>query len=367
MAEGPGGRRLRAWLVAQLESGRFPGLEWDDAERTALRIPWQHGGKGGARGGAGAALCRAWSELKGRVAPGGGRWDAAGCKTRLRCALHKSPEFQEVPERSRLRGDKPYKVYRVLPPPRPRPARAHGKGGQHAGNPEERGTHIAPHCPTAPRAEPPPPPAESPSPLSLSLESREPLPPNEGPLRLSVSAWRGGSLAWRGWLPPGEYLLVSPPLPAEAPPLPRLVLRGAGLGGGVLLASAPRGIFVRLRRGAAVGQVRCRGPHLPGGGESLRPGELLRPFDSRSFREELSRHRAGLCPLPEHRVTLVVGQEPAPHGQTHGGDLVLQLEQAFAQPLLDASSAPSCPTASPHLPTPPSGCPTAAPRRRSPQ
>uniref|UniRef100_A0A8V5GJT7 Uncharacterized protein n=1 Tax=Melopsittacus undulatus TaxID=13146 RepID=A0A8V5GJT7_MELUD len=50
-------KRLRDWLLAQLRSGRYAGLVWDDPERTALRIPWQRGGKGGA----GSALCKVTS------------------------------------------------------------------------------------------------------------------------------------------------------------------------------------------------------------------------------------------------------------------------------------------------------------------
>lgn len=37
-------------------------------------------------------------------------------KTRLRCALNKSPEFEEVPENGHRDGAEPYKVYRLLPP-----------------------------------------------------------------------------------------------------------------------------------------------------------------------------------------------------------------------------------------------------------
>uniref|UniRef100_A0A8C0JRD7 IRF tryptophan pentad repeat domain-containing protein n=1 Tax=Canis lupus dingo TaxID=286419 RepID=A0A8C0JRD7_CANLU len=36
-------------------------------------------------------------------------------KTRLRCALNKSPEFEEVPENGHRDGAEPYKVYRLLP------------------------------------------------------------------------------------------------------------------------------------------------------------------------------------------------------------------------------------------------------------
>lgn len=35
-------------------------------------------------------------------------------KTRLRCALNKSPDFQEVPERNQLDITEPYKVYLIV-------------------------------------------------------------------------------------------------------------------------------------------------------------------------------------------------------------------------------------------------------------
>uniref|UniRef100_A0A8C3GNQ5 IRF tryptophan pentad repeat domain-containing protein n=1 Tax=Cairina moschata TaxID=8855 RepID=A0A8C3GNQ5_CAIMO len=111
-----GRRRLLPWLLAQAQSGRFPGLEFDDAARSALRVPWERAGRGGAGGGAAAALCQAWAEYKGATPPPG----PATCKTRLRCALHKSPELQELPERARLDGPRPYKVYRLLGPRPPR-------------------------------------------------------------------------------------------------------------------------------------------------------------------------------------------------------------------------------------------------------
>uniref|UniRef100_A0A674G8B2 IRF tryptophan pentad repeat domain-containing protein n=1 Tax=Taeniopygia guttata TaxID=59729 RepID=A0A674G8B2_TAEGU len=111
MAEG-GPRRLRPWLLAQLQSGRYPGLQWDDAARTALRIPWAHGGRSGQYK---VGACRqAWAEYKGRLRPGDPP-DPAGWKTRLRCALARSPEFQALPGRGRSDGPCPYRVYRVLP------------------------------------------------------------------------------------------------------------------------------------------------------------------------------------------------------------------------------------------------------------
>lgn len=38
-------RKLRNWIVEQVESGQFPGVCWDDAAKTMFRIPWKHAGK----------------------------------------------------------------------------------------------------------------------------------------------------------------------------------------------------------------------------------------------------------------------------------------------------------------------------------
>ncbi|XP_065715642.2 uncharacterized protein, partial [Patagioenas fasciata] len=277
-------RRLRPWLLAQVSSGRFPGLQWDDPERRALRIPWNRAGKGGAGGGAAEALCRAWAEFKGRVRPGAPP-DPSGWKCRLRCALHRSPDFQELRGRGRHDGPRPYRVYRLLPaPPRTRPPRRKGAGprdepGEEEG--EEPGEETPP--PSAEQeAEPEPrdPGLAPPSPrLQLVIDSAEPLPPPEGGAALVLRLFLGGALSWSCRLPPGEFLLLGPPGPAPGhaprpghaplpPPLPRLLLQPLppplreALGGGVLLGSAPRGLFLRRRggrwgeggRGGEVGQ-----------------------------------------------------------------------------------------------------------------
>ncbi|KAM9510377.1 uncharacterized protein ACIB01_019573 [Guaruba guarouba] len=289
MAPAPPQRRLRAWLLEQVESGRYAGLVWDDPERTALRIPWQRGGKGGA----GSALCKAWAEFKGRVAPGAPP-DPAGWKSRLRCALHKSPEFQELPHRSRPHGHNPYRVYRVLPP------RPEGGSAGPLSLLLSLRAHGAPCCslrlpPGDFLLEPPPHPRHSQGP-ERRPSPHPPLPP------------------YRHLLP---HILLAPSRPHSA--VGRL-LRGFGL----LVASARRGLFLRLRRPPGPqGALRLRAPHA----DALPPGELVLAFDAERFRREVREHREG-APRPQPSVSLELGESP-------GAGICIQLAQAFAQPLLD--------------------------------
>ncbi|XP_015237669.1 PREDICTED: interferon regulatory factor 9 [Cyprinodon variegatus] len=106
-------RRLRSWIVEQVSSGKYPGVMWDDDAKTMFRIPWKHAGKHDFRQDEDAALFKAWAEFKGKLSKGEN--NPAAWKTRLRCALNKSPEFKEVMERAQLDISEPYKVYRLVP------------------------------------------------------------------------------------------------------------------------------------------------------------------------------------------------------------------------------------------------------------
>lgn len=72
--------RLRDWLVAQIESGRYTGLRWEDAGKTLFRIPWKHAAKQGYQAQQDAALFRVRGRRPGdpRLARPGRALDAHG-------------------------------------------------------------------------------------------------------------------------------------------------------------------------------------------------------------------------------------------------------------------------------------------------
>lgn len=40
-----GNGKLRQWLINQIDSRMYPGLIWENADKTIFRIPWKHAGK----------------------------------------------------------------------------------------------------------------------------------------------------------------------------------------------------------------------------------------------------------------------------------------------------------------------------------
>uniref|UniRef100_A0A8C4GGT7 IRF tryptophan pentad repeat domain-containing protein n=1 Tax=Dicentrarchus labrax TaxID=13489 RepID=A0A8C4GGT7_DICLA len=110
----PGAKmHMKEWLIAQIESGKYEGLCWEDEDKTMFRIPWKHAAKKDYKQTADAALFKAWAVYKGKYREGRDKADPTMWKTRLRCALNKSTDFQEVPERNQLDITEPYKVYLI--------------------------------------------------------------------------------------------------------------------------------------------------------------------------------------------------------------------------------------------------------------
>lgn len=60
-------------------------------------------------------LFQAWALFKGKYKEGVDKPDPPTWKTRLRCALNKSNDFDELVDRSQLDISEPYKVYRIIP------------------------------------------------------------------------------------------------------------------------------------------------------------------------------------------------------------------------------------------------------------
>ncbi|XP_056620052.1 interferon regulatory factor 4 [Triplophysa dalaica] len=115
MSVSSGNGKLRRWLIEQVETGKYPGLVWVDRDRTTFRIPWKHAGKQDYNRDEDAALFKAWALFKGKYREGIDKPDPPTWKTRLRCALNKSCDFEEVVGQSQLDISEPFKVYRVIP------------------------------------------------------------------------------------------------------------------------------------------------------------------------------------------------------------------------------------------------------------
>ncbi|XP_043074663.1 interferon regulatory factor 4 [Puntigrus tetrazona] len=115
MSGSSGNGKLRQWLIEQVDTGKYPGLVWEDGERSVFRIPWKHAGKQDYNRDEDAALFKAWALFKGKYREGIDKPDPPTWKTRLRCALNKSSDFEELVGRSQLDVSEPFKVYRVIP------------------------------------------------------------------------------------------------------------------------------------------------------------------------------------------------------------------------------------------------------------
>jgi len=40
-----GNGKLRQWLIDQIDSKSYPGLIWENDDKSIFRIPWKHAGK----------------------------------------------------------------------------------------------------------------------------------------------------------------------------------------------------------------------------------------------------------------------------------------------------------------------------------
>lgn len=100
--------RMRDWLIRMINSGRFPGLEWLDEEKTIFKVPWVHAKKRGYCRERDAALFREWALHSGKYRD---ESDPTVWKINFRCAINGLKDIKEIKDMQ----TEDCRVYRVFP------------------------------------------------------------------------------------------------------------------------------------------------------------------------------------------------------------------------------------------------------------
>ncbi|XP_058149661.1 interferon regulatory factor 9 isoform X2 [Dasypus novemcinctus] len=371
-------RKLRNWVVEQVESGQFPGVCWDDEAKTMFRIPWKHAGKQDFREDQDAAFFKAWAMFKGKYKEGDTEGPATW-KTRLRCALNKSPEFKEVPENGRMDGAEPYKVYRLLPsgtlPAQPGTQKSPSKRHHSSVSSEREEDEVAvKSCTFSPSVLQDPLDNEEPASGSVGHagigggssgsgspepqegadtaedsfpgdpESLELLPPPDSDYSLLLTFIYSGRVVGEAQVQSLDCRLVAEPSsfqssmeqvvfpkPGPLEPTQRLLSQ---LERGILVASNSRGLFVQRLCSIPISWNAPQAP--PGPGLHLLPSnQCVALFKTGCFYRDLDRYLRGLGPQPKFQATLDFWEESPGPSPSLPSLITVQMEQAFARHLLE--------------------------------